>query len=52
MECEADIELPDDATIGEIVECPDCGETYEVEKSSLNEIKLKKAESVGEDWGE
>lgn len=51
-ECEADLDLPDDATIGEIIDCSDCGESYEVEKLGPDNVVLKKAESVGEDWGE
>jgi alpha-aminoadipate carrier protein LysW len=51
-ECEADLELPDDTTIGEIIDCSDCGESYEVEKINPDNVVLKKAESVGEDWGE
>ena len=51
-ECEADLELSDDTTIGEIIDCSDCGESYEVEKINPDNVVLKKAESVGEDWGE
>lgn len=51
-ECDADINIPDDASVGEIVSCPDCGTDYEISKKESSEVELKQAESVGEDWGE
>ena len=51
-ECDAEISIPDDAAVGEIVSCPDCGADYEISKKEGSEIDLKQAESVGEDWGE
>ena len=51
-ECDADISIPVDATVGEIVSCPDCGADYEIAKKDGSNIELKEAESVGEDWGE
>lgn len=50
-ECDADLNIPDDAAAGEIVSCPDCGADYEITRDGPN-IGLKRAESVGEDWGE
>ncbi|MEM2856776.1 MAG: alpha-aminoadipate/glutamate carrier protein LysW/ArgW [Candidatus Nitrosocaldaceae archaeon] len=50
-ECDGEIKVPDDAVKGEIVACPDCGANYEIEEIG-KEIKIKPAESVGEDWGE
>ncbi len=50
-ECEAQINVPDDAVSGEIVTCPDCGLNYEVVKGE-NEVSLRLAESMSEDWGE
>ncbi len=51
LECDGDIKVPDDAIKGEIVTCPDCGANYEIEEISET-VKIKAAESVGEDWGE
>ncbi len=50
-ECDANINVPDDAVSGEIVTCPDCGLNYEVVKNE-DGILLKPAESMSEDWGE
>jgi len=51
-ECDGDIELPSDVTIGEIVTCPDCGLDFEVSVINPDGVFLKRAESIGEDWGE
>lgn len=51
-ECEAKISVPDDAIVGEIVECPECGAEYEVAGITETGVTLKKAEAVQEDWGE
>jgi alpha-aminoadipate/glutamate carrier protein LysW len=50
-ECDADISVPSDALEGEIVTCPECGASFELEKSS-NGFQLKPAQTVGEDWGQ
>jgi alpha-aminoadipate carrier protein LysW len=52
LECDAAINVPDDASVGEIVSCPECGADFEIAKKSGNQVELKTAESVGEDWGE
>ncbi len=49
-ECAAEVELPDDTMIGEIVECPDCG--VELEVVSLDPLELDLAPQEEEDWGE
>ena len=51
-ECDANIAIPDDAAVGEIVSCPDCGADYEIAKKEGTNVELKEAESVGEDCGE
>lgn len=51
-ECDADISVPSDAIVGEIISCPDCGTDYEIFEKSGSDIKIKEAETVGEDWGE
>ena len=50
-ECDADIALPPDSVQGEIVACPDCGQSYELNESD-GSFSLRAAETVGEDWGE
>lgn len=52
IDCEALIEVPEDAVPGEIVSCPDCGLDYVVEKSESGQLVLKELEIEGEDWGE
>ena len=50
-ECDAVIDVPGDAASGEIVSCPDCGADYEISVKDGSKMELKKAESIGEDWG-
>jgi alpha-aminoadipate carrier protein LysW len=52
LECDAVINVPDDAAVGEIVSCPECCADFEISKKSGANVELKTAESVGEDWGE
>lgn len=52
QECGADISVPEDAVVGEIVTCPDCGGDYEIASKASNSVELKPAETVGEDWGQ
>lgn len=51
-ECDAVLEILDDAEIGEIISCPDCGADYEIAGRDQTDVRLKQAETVGEDWGE
>jgi len=51
-ECDGDIDVPSDASIGEIVTCLDCGLDFEVSGRNPDGVYLKRAESIGEDWGE
>jgi alpha-aminoadipate carrier protein LysW len=50
-ECDAEIKVPADSIEGEIVSCPDCGASYEIIKKG-EEISVKPAQIVGEDWGQ
>jgi|GEM_PF-585515 len=50
-DCEAMIEVPDDAVDGEIVTCSDCGLDLEVHVSPQGRI-LKPLLVAKEDWGE
>ncbi len=51
-ECGAEMTVPNDAIVGEIVSCKDCSSEYEVAEISGGNVMLKPAEQVGEDWGE
>ena len=51
-ECDAALKIPEDASIGEIVSCPDCGADFEIASKNGAAYELKHAEKVGEDWGE
>lgn len=51
-ECLAEIEIPEDALVGEIVSCPDCGLELEVESILGEKVKLQKLVIEKEDWGE
>jgi alpha-aminoadipate carrier protein LysW len=51
-ECGANLVVPNDAIVGEIVSCKDCSSEYEVAEISNASVLLKPAEQVGEDWGE
>ncbi len=51
-DCMAEIDLPDDVMVGEIVSCPDCGLELEVESVDKGKIELQKLVVEKEDWGE
>lgn len=51
-ECDADITVPDDAIVGEIVQCKECSSEYEVASVDQGKVTLKPAEVAEEDWGE
>ena len=51
-ECGANLMVPNDAIVGELVSCKDCSQEYEVAEISNGNVLLKQAEQVGEDWGE
>ena len=51
-ECGAELAVPNDAIVGEIVSCKDCSSEYAVAEISGGNVLLKPAEQVGEDWGE
>ncbi len=48
--CAADVSLTDDAVVGELMECPDCG--TELEVTGLEPAALSEAPQTEEDWGE
>jgi len=49
-ECDAEVEIPEDAMENELISCADCG--AELEIMSLDPIELDLAPDVEEDWGE
>ncbi len=51
-ECDANLNVAEDAVSGEIVSCPDCGMDFEVTMAGNGDPTLKPAEIEGEDWGE
>jgi len=52
LECDAEIPVPPDVVVGEILNCQDCGLSFEVCSIHGNELEIKVAEIEGEDWGE
>jgi alpha-aminoadipate carrier protein LysW len=50
VECGADVALPDDAEIGEIVDCATCG--TELEVIDVSPPVIEPAPELEEDWGE
>jgi alpha-aminoadipate carrier protein LysW len=51
-DCDASVPIPEDALVGEIVSCKECGAEYEVAELTAGAATLKPAEQVEEDWGE
>jgi alpha-aminoadipate carrier protein LysW len=51
-DCGAELEVPEDVTVGEILSCPDCGLELEVKQNNGSNLELQKLELTGEDWGE
>ena len=40
-ECDAELNIPEDTAVGEIVSCSDCGADYEISKKDGNTIEIK-----------
>ena len=51
-ECDADVTIPADAIVGEIVQCKERSVEYEVASIDGGKVTLKPAEVAEEDWGE
>ena len=49
-ECDASVEIADDAIVGEIAECEECG--VELEVTGLDPLAIELAPEIEEDWGE
>ncbi|MBQ03379.1 lysine biosynthesis protein LysW [Candidatus Bathyarchaeota archaeon] len=52
VDCGAGMDVPNDALIGEIIGCPDCGLDYVIENDDSGGKQLKELLIEGEDWGE
>lgn len=52
QDCSAEIPIPEDVEIGEIIECPDCGLILEVTEIKDGEAGFEVLLLVGEDHGE
>jgi len=50
--CDANVLLPVNTEVSEIVNCSDCSTRLVVEKINDSEIVLQKAPTIEEDWGE
>jgi alpha-aminoadipate carrier protein LysW len=52
-DCDADLDVPQDTTEGEILSCPGCGLELEVkEVHGSGCVDLQELTLEGEDWGE
>jgi alpha-aminoadipate/glutamate carrier protein LysW len=51
-DCMGEVIVPDDAMVGEIVSCPDCGLELEVKNVDDGKVELEKLSIEKEDWGE
>lgn len=51
-DCAAEVEVPEDAMIGEIVSCPDCGLDLEVVEIDGDKVELQRISVEKEDWGQ
>ena len=48
--CDAGVNVADDAMVGELLTCSDCG--IELEVTALEPLTVEEAPEVQEDWGE
>lgn len=51
-DCFGELDVPDDAMVGEIVSCPDCGLELEVETIEGDKVTLQRLAIEKEDWGQ
>lgn len=51
-ECDAELRVPDDVMLGEILSCLDCGLELEVKQIEGDHLGLQELVIEGEDWGE
>ena len=51
-DCDAELEVPKDVMLGEILSCLDCGLEFEVKRIDGDRLELQELAIEGEDWGE
>jgi len=51
-DCDAELQVPEDVTLGEILSCPSCGLELEVRQIKGDHLELQELGIEGEDWGE
>ena len=51
-DCGAEIDIPQDVTLGEIISCPDCGLDLELITLEGENVELQRILLDKEDWGE
>jgi alpha-aminoadipate carrier protein LysW len=51
-DCNAELEVPQGVTLGEILSCPGCGLELEVRDVHGSSVDLEEIAIEGEDWGE
>ena len=51
-DCDAELEVPEEVTQGEILSCPGCGLELEVKNIHGSAVELEEIAIEGEDWGE
>lgn len=50
--CDAELTVPEDVVVGEILSCPECGAELEVKQTGEDGVELQELMIEGEDWGE
>ncbi|MFW6117175.1 MAG: sulfonate ABC transporter [Thermoproteota archaeon] len=50
--CDAELDVPDNVVVGEILSCPQCGAELEVKQVGADGVELQELMIEGEDWGE
>jgi lysine biosynthesis protein LysW len=51
-DCGGVLDIPSNAVVKEVIECPDCGLEYVVEETDDGLLRLVELNIKGEDWGE
>jgi len=51
-DCDAELEVPEDVMLGEILSCLECGLELEVKRINGDCLELQELAIEGEDWGE
>jgi len=51
-DCDAEINVPDDVVVGDLISCPVCGLELEVKSVCGDCVEVEELQLDGEDWGE